>query len=532
MLPEGDTQNTSGIDYAQNYRQYLQSQNIFLGDQVESQIAQILDSTSWEIPQSGLDWNNCGVMALIESANSEDLSDRAIYLEIAVSAFEQGVTEHPLCQAHLVMVSALLGENRKALQKAFALLSELDLIDHETFPTALPLGLIYLPLDTQPPKNSQERLFSELMQAGNGFHQCSLFCGEVILQAQMVFYNTAGLNLLQLAHKFFPNLASVNLRLGVSNIRNNQREGVKYLHRAAEVEPNDFYTTIALAIAYQDAKQLEVANYWLGKAQANAQNHQPSLLNPTLLHPNNPHIYVPYDGLWMTVESSFWSIVTAVLVAEGDWFERELEFWRMQIQPGMVVFDIGANVGVYTFSAARRVGSTGRVFAIEPFSKCVERLQATCTLNHLSQVTIYRGAASDHEGYLYLSLDIASELNEVVTDTSHLKDSGRYEETPCFSLDSLYKLEQLERVDFLKIDAEGHELAVIKGARKILEQHSPTILYENIVGEQASNLPVAEYLQSIGYQLFRFEPFLKRLKPVEGASEFQGSLNLVAIRPK
>jgi ribosomal protein L11 methylase PrmA len=61
------------------------------------------------------------------------------------------------------------------------------------------------------------------------------------------------------------------------------------------------------------------------------------------------------------------SIVTSVLIAEGDWFEKEMEFWRNWVKPGMTVIDVGANVGVYTFSAAVKVGSEGCVLAVDLF---------------------------------------------------------------------------------------------------------------------------------------------------------------------
>ena len=64
---------------------------------------------------------------------------------------------------------------------------------------------------------------------------------------------------------------------------------------------------------------------------------------------------------------------------------------------------------------------------------------------------------------------------------------------------------------------------------RLLSEFAPIILYENIAGSQGSNLPVAEYLRSIGYQLFRYQPYLQDLIPVDINSDFQGSLNLIAL---
>jgi FkbM family methyltransferase len=528
MISEVNSPNIAGLDYSQTYRQYLLDNKISLRSELESKVHHILEGTNWEDPQSGLDWNNCGVIALIEATNSQDLSDREMYLEIAISAFEQGMKEHPLCHAHMAMIATLLGDDNKARQMGFTYLTGLVQVEHGPNPATLRPGLIYLPPNHQPPQNSQVQLFTELLQS-EGYQQCSLFLGEVILQSQMIFYNSSGLRTLQLAAQLFPNLASINLRLGISSLNNGQREGLLYLHQAAQAAPTDFSIALALAIICQDSNQTELSNYWQAKAQTNAHSRQPSLPTDILINPDNIDSFVPYDGLWMAVEPSFRSIVTSVLVAEGDWFERELEFWRSQIKPGMVVLDVGANVGVYTFSAATRVGITGQVIAVEPFSGCVTNLEATCQINHLNQVKVYRGAASDHEGQIYLSLSAASELNEVVTDPTATQN-GNFEEAPCFTLDSICTKENLSQVDFLKIDAEGHELQVLIGSQQLLERFSPVILYENIAGSQGSNIEVAEYLQKIGYQLFRYQPYLQKLIPAEIAADFQGCLNLIAMR--
>jgi len=246
---------------------------------------------------------------------------------------------------------------------------------------------------------------------------------------------------------------------------------------------------------------------------------------------DSPFTYVQFESnLLLAVEASFKSIVTSVLVAEGDWFEKEMEFWRNWIKPGMTVIDVGANVGVYTFSAAQRVGSQGKVLAVEPFSGCVRCLEETCRINQFSWVKVCAGAASDRMGSARLSLSASSELNELVAnDASVSMESGAFEEVVCFTLDGLMEQENLQQVDILKIDAEGHELAVLMGSQRILLEFKPIILYENIAGSQGSNLPVANYLIDQGYNLFRYQPYLQDLIPLENLNTLQGNLNIVAL---
>jgi hypothetical protein len=89
--------------------------------------------------------------------------------------------------------------------------------------------------------------------------------------------------------------------------------------------------------------------------------------------------------------------------------------------------------------------------------------------------------------------------------------------------------ENLQQVDILKIDAEGHELAVLMGNQRILSEFAPIILYENIAGSQGSNLPVANYLINQGYNLFRYQPYLQDLIPLDNLNTLQGNLNIVAL---
>ena len=96
-------------------------------------------------------------------------------------------------------------------------------------------------------------------------------------------------------------------------------------------------------------------------------------------------------------------------------------------------------------------------------------------------------------------------------------------------MDSLIEKYGISRVDFIKIDAEGHELQVLKGSDRILKEFVPVILYENIAGSQGSNLPVANFLRSIGYQLFCYQPYLQKLIPVDVNNDFQSRLNIIAL---
>lgn len=507
--------------YITTYQQYLQAICPQLPPAVLAKAEAILEQTVWDEPQSEVDLLNGAVVALIEAEATDDRTLRGMYLEMAIAALESG-TEHPLCVAHLALIYRLLGDRDRAIELAFSVLLTVAHAAH-TPSAAIASGLVFLPSGW----HSQTQL-QLLLATSDGYAQSLLLAGEILWRSQLVFYNPSGLRLLHLAAQLFPDAAPILLRLGISSLVNGQGEGLLYLHRSHHYAPTPA-ALHALHLAYRDLHQPDTATTWMAIAQTQARDRP----DPDWYWATGPakqgFTYVPFEGtLKLAVEASFRSIVTSVLLAEGDWFEVEMEFWRDRIQPGMTVIDVGANVGVYTFSAALRVGSTGRVLAIEPFSGCVQCLEATCEVNHLSQVQVFRAAASDRPGTLHLALHGASELNQVITDPA-AAPTGATEAIPCLTLDSLIDQEHLDRVDFLKIDAEGHELQVLQGSDRLLRTFAPIILYENVAGSQGSNLPVAEYLTTHGYILFRYQPYLNQLLPIQATDDLQGNLNLIAV---
>jgi FkbM family methyltransferase len=506
------------------YWQYLEQTGATLSLESLPRLAADLEVIAWEEPESAIDLNNFAVLMLIEAERCADLGMRTMHLELALEALQNGSQHqisHPLCIAHLALVQCMIGETQAAI--ATALPTFLNLQQVACTSAEPQLGLIYLPLGKT--EIWHQRL-QYLLQAENGWVQAMQLLTEVLRQAQLVFYNSSGMRFLHLAQQFTPHSAELHLKLGISNLMCGNWEGLFNLQEARKLAPNYAPNMQALYLAYRTLEDLESAVFWLESARQKTKSLEWCWAG---LEVASPFTYLPFEGLPLAVEPTLRSIVTLVLLAEGDWFEAEMEFWRQQIQPGMTVLDVGANVGVYTFSAAKQVGSTGRVLAVEPFSGCVQCLQESRRINQMDWITICAGAASDRTGTAHLSLHTASELNEIVMDNDTATNGC--EEVACFTLDSLIEQHNITQVDWLKIDAEGHEIPVLEGSIHLIEQFSPGILYENIAGSKGSNLSVAKWLQAKNYRLFRFQPYLQNLIPIDSLEEMQGSLNIIALPP-
>jgi FkbM family methyltransferase len=179
------------------------------------------------------------------------------------------------------------------------------------------------------------------------------------------------------------------------------------------------------------------------------------------------------------------------LVAEGaiaadTWsrsrFERhELDFMLKILQPGMTFFDVGANVGLYSLVAARKVAH-GKVFSFEPCQWTYHRLLRNVELNGLQNVSAVRAALGEFSGQAILQLNAPGKdgLNTLGRPRHPDSEITGQETVPISTLDEFLAQENVSRVDVMKVDVEGAELSLFHGAKNLLGQDSsPLILYES-----------------------------------------------------
>lgn len=151
------------------------------------------------------------------------------------------------------------------------------------------------------------------------------------------------------------------------------------------------------------------------------------------------------------------------------------------IGTGMSVLDVGAHVGLFTLAAARRVGPTGRVFAFEPSPATLVSLRRHITLNGFDdRVEVVPAAVGDIEGetpfYVYGETMSASVARASLDELSPGREAMPASEitVPVVTLDGLCT-ERGVRPDRVKIDVEGAELRVLRGAVELLHSHAEVI---------------------------------------------------------
>jgi len=168
----------------------------------------------------------------------------------------------------------------------------------------------------------------------------------------------------------------------------------------------------------------------------------------------------------------------------GDSLEPELRYLQHFLGAGQVFVDVGANVGVFTVKAAKEVGNDGLVIAIEPFIETAFRLSHNVRANGYSNVRVRNFCIGRDTQHARLH------LNKGKPNSFSLIPNGNAESISVLSvsLDDLSRWEKLERLDYLKIDAEGAEAAVLEGGQEAISRFRPIVQVEVTICDSGLNL--------------------------------------------
>ncbi len=188
--------------------------------------------------------------------------------------------------------------------------------------------------------------------------------------------------------------------------------------------------------------------------------------------------------------------------------ENEWRFVSNFLKPGMVFFDIGANQGFYTLLAAKMVGPSGKVFSFEPVPSQLKKLKRNIKINRFGNIITEQSAVSYESGFSNINIclngdEAMSSLREPYKDASLKR---KVIQVPLYSIDDYVRKFNIKSIDFIKIDVEGGELDVLKGAINIIKNIRPVFMCEvqdirtNQWGYRASK--IYEFLEGYGYSWF------------------------------
>jgi FkbM family methyltransferase len=192
----------------------------------------------------------------------------------------------------------------------------------------------------------------------------------------------------------------------------------------------------------------------------------------------SPGVSVVDHGCLMQLDPQEWAQIS--ILTDGGLEPQTSALFRKILRPGDTYVDVGAHVGYHALLARLAVGATGRVLALEPQPYNCNKILINAALNGFSNITTIIGAAGDRDGSIMLRDQAPFDKSRLTLQGTGMHDQGVEFEVPLWTLSTLVRRHKIGKIRLLKIDVEGYELAVLKGALPILADT------ENVIFEEAT----------------------------------------------
>jgi len=187
---------------------------------------------------------------------------------------------------------------------------------------------------------------------------------------------------------------------------------------------------------------------------------------------------------------------------------------RKFIQPGMTVYDIGANIGYITLMAARISGESGKVCAFEALPANISRLKENVRLNNLEkQVKVIPGAVVKKSGSATFLIHDSGAMGKALGSAGRDETYGTALQVAGIALDDFIYKQGNPAPDVVKMDIEGGEGPALAGMRHLMKEASPIFLIE-LHGEKAAS-EVWDILSTAGYTLHAMRKGYPRIQSLE-----------------
>lgn len=227
--------------------------------------------------------------------------------------------------------------------------------------------------------------------------------------------------------------------------------------------------------------------------------------------PQNPEQFPPKS---YRITKRFNSILKLDLHDYTSWHtffgfrDSTLEYFKRELKYGNVVIDVGGNIGIMGLFARNIIGTTGKVYAFEPNYEIRQNYLDNVALNKYNNVFVYPFALGEKKSKN--KLHVIDETNSGMSTIAVDENTTVYNtmQIDIVQLDSFFESENIKKVDFIKIDVEGYELEVLKGAVKTIEKYKPILLIEIddklLQRNQTNPSHIFSFLQEMEYSFVYF----------------------------
>lgn len=194
------------------------------------------------------------------------------------------------------------------------------------------------------------------------------------------------------------------------------------------------------------------------------------------------------------------------LLTTGTYEDEINKLIRISLKPGYVALDIGANIGLQSIRMSQNCGEAGLVYAFEPLKHIQEKFRKNITLNNCPNVILFPFALSDTAGNAEVKIDEQT-WNQGTFSLSQSQSGQTTHQITIKTGDTMPEIQNLHRLDLIKIDVEGFEFHVLRGLTNTLKKHKPRIIFEYDTNYWTSNQQQITncytFLAGLGYTLYQ-----------------------------
>jgi exopolysaccharide biosynthesis WecB/TagA/CpsF family protein len=302
-----------------------------------------------------------------------------------------------------------------------------------------------------------------------------------------------------------------------------QRRGLEWVYRLTR-EPRRLWRR------YLQTNLMFLAK-WIKQASRRAGNHSTKRITPLI--GRTAHTLRLSHLIELSI--AYLNIIIGKGAGTG-WDSGEIHLATQLIEsPDPIIVDVGGNKGRWTRDVQKRVGLKGRWLIVEPAEEACAAIQRLC----LTNTELVHSALSDHVGTMTLyTPGNCSGIASLHRRTDTVMENLAIEErtVSVTTLDSLAEACGIDHIDYLKLDTEGHELWILKGACNLLEAGQiKALTFEFGAGNISSRTYFRDFwdlLTQYGYTIWRITPGGTRLpikRYYEDLEMFRGATNYLAI---
>jgi FkbM family methyltransferase len=185
--------------------------------------------------------------------------------------------------------------------------------------------------------------------------------------------------------------------------------------------------------------------------------------------------------------------ISRSILYTGEWGPHIREIIKKIVKPGMYTMDIGANIGTHTILMSKCSGESGKVYAFEPCKLNHDVLVHNCILNKCGNTVVYKYGCGDDSKVMYIEKRWSESKKEDNYGCIFLQSAQSDKNDEAINVMKIDDM-KLEKLDFVKIDAENMEDKVLEGMRETIKRCKPSIIVEIHEGDKKNVFPIIESL--------------------------------------